>query len=347
MNANRKIFGRIAAALILSLTCGTSTRADLTPVGTFQGNVGLSIDGVGGNSTPVGDIMAEIPVGSAVLQAYLYVAGTPFPWYANSPTTIADYNGAGITLEGNAVTNFSAIVGAISDRPDIGRWYTGRADVTNIVQSLVAADPLTSSHSWTYSEGGVLNNRIDGGVLAIIFEHASLPEATVVLLDGGQRTGGETTDFSYGDPLGDPNEPGFFMHMSLGISFSCCGQVSSVNVNGQQLSSSAGDNDDGGAFDGGLITVGGIGDSLANPTNPLSVDPLADDELYNLQPFVSEGDTLLRIRTSNVTNDDNIFLMALHTSAPVSFVPEPTSVALIGIGLPAAILLGVRRRRTV
>ena len=309
--------------------------ADLTSAGTFQGHYGLSIDAVGSNNTPVGQLLAEIPVGATVTQAYLYAAGTPFPWYPDSPTTLAAYNGAGIVLGGTPITNFSKLVGAISDRSDIGRWYTGRADVTTVVQNLVAANPLTFAHSWTYEEGFLLNGRIDGGLLAVVYEQASLPEATVALLDGGQRTGGEQSVFNYSEPLGDPNAADFFMNMSLGISFSCCGQVSEVNINGQRLTSAAGDADDGlTVADGALITAGGVGDSITNPVNPFSTDPSGDDELYNLKPFLAQGDNSLLIRTSNATNDDNIFFLALHSSEIVNLVPEPSSLILAMLALP-------------
>lgn len=340
---SRKLFSLgVACALLLS-TCATKVQADLTAAGTFQGHVGLSVDAMGSNLTPVGQIQAEIPVGATVLQAYLYAAGTPFPWYADSPTTLAHYNGAGITLAGSPVTNFSKLVGAVSDRLDIGQWYTGRADVTTLVQGLVAADPLSPSHSWTYDEGLALNARIDGGVLAVVYELASLPESSVVLLDGGQRTGGETSIFAYADPLGDPTDAGFFMDMSLAISFSCCGnQVSQIDVNGQRISSSAGNLDDGLiSSDGSLITAGGVGDSNANPADPNSTVQALDDELYDLRPFVSQGQNFLTVFSRNDTNDDNIFFLGLHATAMIDVVPEPTSLAIALMVLSA---VGLHRR---
>ena len=181
--------------LVAGMTLSGTASADLIPAGIFNGNVGLSIDAVGSNSTPVGNIQAEIPVGASIVQAYLYAAGTPFPWYLNSPQNTADYNGAGISLSGTGITNFDTIVGAtaLPGRPDIGNWFTGRADVTQLIQDLVAADPLNASHSWSYVEGAALNNRIDGAVLAVVFDEPGLPEGSVVLLDGGQNTNGETT----------------------------------------------------------------------------------------------------------------------------------------------------------
>ncbi len=307
---------------------GTATAA-LQVSDLFVGNYGLSIDAVGSNSIPVGNLQASIPVGATVAQAYLYAAGTPYPYYNNSPTTTADYNGTGISLNGNAVTNFDKIVGADSTRTDIGRWYTGRADVTSIVQSLATGGP---SYNWSYAEG-TLNNRIDGGVLVIVYEDASLPVSSVALLDGGQDTAGETTTFFFNSPLSGVSNPAFFADLSLANSFSTgtSGQVSQVDINGTRISSSSGGYDDGIFANGGLITAGGIGDSNANPANPFSTSS-PDDELYSLVPFLSDGDTSFSIYTINPSADDNIFFMGLHIGASISVdpnpVPEPSTIAI-------------------
>jgi hypothetical protein len=342
MNKHLSMAHHLLAAACL-LACG-ATSAALNPAGIYTGNVGVSVDGVGSTASNVGSVQASIPVGATILQAYLYSAGTPYPWYDNSPRTLADYNTAGITLAGTPVTNFSTLVGAVSTpRPDIGRWFTARADVTTLVQSLTAG-AATSSFSWAVSEG-LRSDRIDGEVLTIVYSHPDLPTASVVLLDGGQNTGGETTVVGLGAPLPDTTAAGFAARLGLGISFSCCNQQSTVRINGSLLTETAGGfNDSGQLADGALITVGGIGD---NPANNLGYG--ADDELYDLKPFLGTGATSFSIGTVNATADDNIFFAHLYITAQVTditpVVPEPSTYALMLAGLASVGALARRRRR--
>ncbi|CAG1017640.1 hypothetical protein BURC_02309 [Burkholderiaceae bacterium] len=335
-------FTRWTLAAAMCALSGAAS-ANLTLAGSWNGNVGLSVDGIGSNASPTGDVQAVIPVGATILQAYLYSAGTPFPWYADSPNTLAAYNGAGITLAGNAITNFDTLMGATSTRADIGQWYTARADVTSVVQAL-AAGAVTDNFSWSVSEGS-LSNRIDGEVLAIVYSHASLPMGSVALLNGGQNTGGETSIVNLGTPLTDPTAVGFAAQLGLGISFSCCGQQSTVEINGSGLTTTAGNFNDGlVASDGSLFTVGGIGDDPGN-----NVGYASDDELYDLRPFLAAGDTSFSIFTQNPTNDDNIFFASLYLTGDIRDVtpaiPEPETYALMLAGLGVMAMVA-RRRKT-
>ena len=111
--------------------------------------------------------------------------------------------------------------------------------------------------------------------------------------------------------------------MSLGSGFSfqgvdghACGgsQFSTVDVNAQRLTSCAGNYDDGFGGNGGLITVGGVGDSTDNPADP-NAESGDDDELYNLVPLLHQGDQQLKIDTANPSSDDNLFLAVVDITA--------------------------------
>ena len=324
----------IAASALCALSGAAS--AQLTTAGTWTGRVGLSVDGVGSNNAAVGNVQAVIPVGATILQAYLYSAGMPQGQSASSPTTLADYNTSGITLNGTAINFFDTLVGATSPRANIGRWFTARADVTALVKSLTAG-AATSNFSWAVQEG-LLNTTIDGEVLAIVYSDPSRPLGSVALLNGGQNTGGETSTVNFGTPLTDPTAASFQAELGLGISFSCCDQKSTVKINGSLLTDNAGNFDDGTGQNGGLITVGGLGDPVANGQSYAN-----DHELYDLRPFLSTGDTSFSIFTQNPTNDDNIFFASLYVTAEIKDVtpniPEPETYALMlaGLGVVAAV----------
>ncbi len=338
--------------LAVGLACAMgSSWADLNTAFAITGPVGLSVDGVGSNNAAVGQVQALIPVGATILKAYLYSAGSPSPFYTDAPTTLAQYNATGISLAGTTIRSFDTLVGAVSDRADIGRWFTARADVTALITSLTAG-AATNSFAWAVTEGA-LNSRIDGEVLAIAYSLPGLANATVAFLDGGQRTGGETTSVSFVNPLSDPTVAGYAAAFGIASTFSCCNQASTIRVNGTLLTSFAGNFDDGGAqTDGSLITVGGVGD---NPANNVATYA-DDDELYDLKPFLAAGQTSLSIQTSNATNDDNIFFAHLYITAAIKdinqtpvdpgasgAVPEPTAPALV---LTALAALAATRRRS-
>jgi hypothetical protein len=151
--------------------------------------------------------------------------------------------------------------------------------------------------------------------------------------------------------------------MSLGIGFSyqvSSPQYSTVDVNGRRLTTSAGGSDDGVATNGGLITVGGIGDSPANPANPYFVGGSTgdttryDDELYDLgqgnsvnpSPFVANGDLSTTIVTSNTSRDDNIFFLGLNVTAQaqVNQVPDATGTSVLLLLALSALGFATKRR---
>ncbi len=145
---------------------------------------------------------------------------------------------------------------------------------------------------------------------------------------GAQQTTGDTFNIGLAEPL-NQRVPNLILDLSLGISYgyqigSDTSQHSNIDVNDQRMTSCAGGQDDGYAANGGLITVGGIGDSNANPSDPYACPsgPRWDDELYSLLPFVKDGDTKIKIDTNNPSNDDSIYFAALFLGSTTAIVGE-------------------------
>lgn len=300
--------GTVAKA-IASMEASASATA-LQPEVTETGLISLSIDGLGTDSS--GTIQVEKPAGATVRGAYMAAADV----WGSEDGSLPD---GAIQLNGTPV-NWSLHVklNAIYGGPNHA-W----ADVTSIVKPVVDAAPAgivdLDVTETTY---------LDGSILAVIFDDPNQTESnTIVLMFGAQNTTGDTFNVLFSDPI-DKSDPNLGMDFSLGIAFSYqaykTGQESRIDINSQRLTSSAGGEDDGYSSNGGLITVGGVGDSNANPADPnASANHFDDDdELYNILSFVNTGDTSMVIDTLNPSNDDSIFFAGLFIKSAVAIVGE-------------------------
>ncbi|GCA92756.1 PEP-CTERM sorting domain-containing protein [Microcystis aeruginosa] len=292
----------------------------------------LSIDGFG-STTNSGLIQANIPTGSTIQRAYLYAASV----WNNSIYPV--------TFEGNILDVSSAITLApqLDNKATTVLW-----DVTDIIKSSVTIQ----NFNFNILEAG----QNDGAVLVVAYSNPSTQGFTSVILDGELSTGGDTSQFDFASPytVGD-----FLVSLASSYSRQPSGQFTQIDVttystNNRRLTTSAGGADDrtpGESLENGnLITVGGIGDNPANvdpTTKPM--DTNLDDEYYNLAlgnsanpaPFISLGDTFLRLTTKNPTNDDNVFGMFITSGFKITAtpVPEPSmTLGIFGIGAIGALI---------
>ena len=333
---------------IALIALGTAAQADasLTKSYQFNGKGNWSIDGVGGNTTPVGTLETFVPSGSNIEAAFLYSSGFNFNGNTAVPNIVFDGTSYG-------ASDFVSL-GDFNPNPSNTSFNLGayRADVTSQVAGKVGSGGGLFSFLLD-SENPTQN--IDGEVLAVVYSNPTEQERTIAFLDGFTTSGGDTTTVNFTDPL-NINTPNFEALLSLGIGFGSQGnaQFSTVDIDGRRLTSSAGGQDDGANGNGALITVGGRGDSPANPSDPFATPngPNTDDELYNLalgnnidmNPFLTQGATSFNIKTENPSLDDNIFFAGINITAkasvnepPIQSVPEPTTilglVAIGGLGL--------------
>lgn len=301
----------LPAAVFASLNL---VKPDPAGAATFAGKGGVSSDGFGGGSGSIGTLQVDLPAASTIDRAYLYAAGTP----SSTPAAVVDFAGQTVPM----LVVEAGASGMVS-----------RADVTSIVAAGVT------------SAGGVFDFAVaqptgtEGVALVVTYANAAEPYRTIAVLDGAANPAGDSATFAFAQPI-DPTVAGFEATLALGITFSysadaphACGsgQVSTVDVNGTRLSSCAGNWDDGLGENEALITVGGTGDSVANPIDPFGPGG-DDDELYDIVPFMSVGDTAVQITSANPSNDDYIFLAVISVTA-VAVVygdgdptPAPTAI---------------------
>ncbi|MFZ4505941.1 MAG: hypothetical protein ACOYNK_06295, partial [Microbacteriaceae bacterium] len=248
------------------------------------------------------------PAASSVVAAFLLVSTNAV---ATAPTDVK---------VNNAAVTFTHKANETTSGSDFTNYL---ADVTTNVKAFLDASgpgvfdiPIDNGVNQT-SDGPF----ITGDALVVIFNTPGAPLASIVLNFGTSAVSGDTFALAY-PSLTLPQTAD--LQMSIGDAYSYgADQNSVITVNGQTLTNHAGHFDDNSMFvagqpepwaaeDPALITVGGVGDSLTNPSLSAPWSTTADDELYSLSPFVAVGDTTITVNTNNASNDDNLFMALFY-----------------------------------
>ena len=305
------VAGVLAGAAPASASLNVLRPSPTDPI-TFYGNGGYSTDGIG--EADGGSLRADVPAGSTVKRAYLYGSYEYYPAGQPSLTTFertVSFDGAAVALTEVSKTDTAN-----------DTFYAARADVTAAVAAKVGSGGGITS----FPASGPPGRPLHGLALVVIYENPNSPRESIAILDGFAEQTGDNAKLTYSVPL-NTHTTGFRATMALGIGWSAqgsmndhaCfgGQASTVDVNATRMASCAGNADD---SPNSLITVGGVGDSTTNPVDPYNdFDANGDDdELYDLTPFLSDGQTELNIDTTNASQDDNIFLAVIEITARAS-----------------------------
>jgi len=277
---------------------------------TFFGNGGYSADGAGVSGS--GTLFAEVPQGSTVEQAYLY-----------STTLYGPYSSVTVNFDGTQYVLNEMPNSTYDGCCNLQSFKNSSPQLLNQIKAKVGSGSNTPI-SFPFSEISPSTSNIDGVALVVVYSNPALPENSIAIGEGGLPVTSQKTIIGLAQPL-DKTVPGFEATLALGIGFSwpgadgsCyAGQVSRVDINGQRLTSCAGGADDGFNSDGGLFTVGGVGDDTNNPPDPNGPGG-QDDELYDISGLLNQGDTQIEIDTFNFSSNDIIFLAIVQLTAKAS-----------------------------
>ncbi len=264
---------------------------------TFSGRGGFASDALG-QTAPGGLLELDLPAGSTVEQAYLYVVG----------------NGtAGSLLDRTVLLDLVPVI--TENLPDsVSTFWSARGDVTAQVRAKVGSNGGTTSFVVGNDPTG-----IEGVALVAIYSNPNSPVTTITVYDGEQPFGASTLQVPLQFPV-DTSAADYQAILSLGIGFSFqgnnsdrdqCNPTSSqrfdVDVNATRLTSCAGHWDDGVGANGALITMGGFGDDLDTPITA----PGRDDELYDISALIADGSTQVGFTFNQPSQDDYLFVKVL------------------------------------
>ncbi len=259
------------------------------------GPLSVSVNGIG-TELSFGTIEVDKPARGVVRKVFLAAAAS-----GNFSHQITDGE---IRIDGHHVAWDRTVPNAV------GSW-NAVADVTRLIKGEIDAAPAGRVPVDVWEDQSDL---IDGVILAVVFDDPdAYPDNDVALYFGAQSARQDSFKINLSSPV-PADLASMRYELGVGITFSLqssggTDQYTIIQVNGERLTTSAGGPDDGSPASGGLLSIGGIDDSPANPVDAYAVptNMASDDEYYDLRPFVSPGDSRISINTATQSNEENLF----------------------------------------
>ena len=303
-----------------SVTAASAARS-LQAFYSESGPLRLSVDAIG-TVLSFGTVEVEKPADAVVKRAFLIAAA-------------GGYNGGEIhdgeiTIEGRRVMWDRSI-------PNVVGGWNALAEVTDLLrQKMDSALPGTIIVEIAEQR----SEFVDGVVLAVVFELVDKAvDNDVSLFFGAHGASANGFTIQMSKPVPSDIATARF-EMGVGISFSMqtsteTRQYTVIDVNGRRLTAAAGGPDDGSPLAGALVSVGGIADNPANPSNATMTPEnlTSDDEYYDLTPFVRPGDTQIEIQTANPSKNDNLFFASFVARRGITPPRTASSPVYLGGGV--------------
>lgn len=256
-------------------------------------------------------ITIEKPAGATTVhRAYVY-----YSTMAISP----DQGPTPITFSGTSIVTTNLNLPNVTSAGDPnGNFpvFTRYQDYTSLFAPGLNALMAGGTMSYTSTEAN--SNSIDGVGMIVIWNNPTVPN-TVVHLSIGSANTGTLINHNITTPPINTSLPAYRAVCGMGYIFSTASgsQINTCRINGTTIDTNAGGYDDGGLFNGGLITLGGFGDTWV--TGP-------PDEYYNISALIAMNSTNLNYQVIKTTTHNSDWLDVFYLEI-VNDVPLPIELA--------------------
>jgi hypothetical protein len=265
-----------------ALTPGAAS-ASMTQEFSVSGRYVLSVDGGGSHTSTSYSMSINKPSSTATIHK-IYATAVTVPYESDPGASVLSVDGTTLSLGSSGYESTYQV-------------YSRYDDVTTQLETAFNAFSV-GANTITVEESGSAAS-VDGSGIVVIWEDTSLTTNNTITL----ALGVDSIYTGYAQSLTttamDTSSSDFLVDLGLGLSYSTgdSSQIANFAFNGTTITTTAGGYDDGTYGNGGLVTVGGDGDSSAS-------------ERYDVTSYVSNGDTSFDLElTSSGHQYDYVFLV--------------------------------------